>query len=110
MDVRMSDYLNEMSSAVESFPDLNIIWKNIHQLEPGKVEIGYFQITGTHTGKPYGFDPYPEVAPEGHKVLTDPEKIIFETNDGKFSKITYIASSDLSGLPGIYRQIGGFPM
>ena len=72
--MRMSDYLNEMTHLVESFPDLNISWKNIHQVGPGKVEIGFFQIQGTHTGKPCGFEPHPQVQAQGQKIKSSPGK------------------------------------
>ena len=110
INMKMTDFLNEFSRVFKAFPDLNFSWKNIKQVEPGVVEIGFFQVSGTHTGDSWGFEPFPAVAAEGRRVKTDPERIVFETEGGKFKKITYIASSDQSGLPGIYRQIGGFPM
>uniref|UniRef100_A0A7S3KXR5 SnoaL-like domain-containing protein n=1 Tax=Amphora coffeiformis TaxID=265554 RepID=A0A7S3KXR5_9STRA len=110
INMKMTDFLNEFVRVFKAFPDLNFLWKDIKQVQPGVVEIGFFQVTGTHTGEPWGFEPFPAVPAEGRKVKTDPERIVFQTEGGKFRKITYIASSDQSGLPGIYRQIGGFPM
>eukprot|EP00977_Amphora_coffeiformis_P030324 scaffold46265_cov183-Amphora_coffeaeformis.AAC.4 len=104
------EFSEEIKNLFSSFPDLSFAWNDVKQTSPNIVEIGVFQASGTHTGKPYGFGPYPPIESKGIAVKNDPEKVIIEVLQGKIKKVTFIPSSELTGPPGIYVQIGGFPI
>lgn len=105
----IGDFLDELDGMFKSFPDMSFEARDIKVIAPGKVEVGFFQTNGTHTGKPYGFGPYPEVPTSNIKFKNDPERFVFEVEDGKLNKLTVIPTGEYSGPMGAYLQIGGFP-
>lgn len=108
--MRQEDFFEEIRNLFTSFPDFGFAWNDVQQTGPGQVEIGFFQASGTHTGKPYGFGPYPPMEAKGIAVKNDPEKVIIEVAHDMIQKVTFIATGELTGPPGVYIQIGGFPM
>jgi predicted ester cyclase len=76
----LRDYLEDYELLVQSFPDLDFEAKGLRKVLGSKneIEFPFFQAKGTHTGKAYGFGPYPEVPTSGLKVKNDPERAIFE--------------------------------
>jgi hypothetical protein len=77
----LKDYLEDFELMVQSFPDLDFESKGLRKAPGSKneMEVPYFQATGTHTGKAYGFGPYPAVPTSGLKVANDPEPLCSST-------------------------------
>lgn len=69
-----SGYMDEFAKMFASFPDfhLDLIGDPVEHQEDNSVSFTV-QATGTHTGAPYSFDPYPEVAATGIAIKLDPE-------------------------------------
>lgn len=115
--MHIEDYLNEIRRLYDSFPDLIISWHGMTRTHrtarmtgESQVSLNFFQYSGTHLGKPYAFEPYPEVPAEGNEVVTNPEQVLFEFKNGKLVDLTFMSTGELCGLPGVYRLVGGFPM
>jgi predicted ester cyclase len=108
--MHIRDFCEEIKRIFASFPDFAFEWSEPKETQPNVVEIAFFQASGTHTGEPYGFGPYPTLAAKGIKVKNHPEFLLFNISNGKIETVTNLTSSELTGPPGIYRQIGGFPV
>lgn len=83
-------------------------WDSIEEIAPGKVMVKNFVGRGTHTGKPFGFGPFPPIPPTGIVVEEDPCHLLITVSKGKMTKFvidTYCG--DLVGPPGYYQKIGG---
>lgn len=68
-------FQEEMGRIFESLPDfkLNIVGP-IKEQSDGTVLANMFA-TGTHTGKPYSFGPFPEIDSKGAAITLDPEYV-----------------------------------
>lgn len=111
-DIRftMREHIEEDYNLAASFPDL--AFTNLqYQYNPDTCKVHVtFDVSGTHTGKPYGFGPYPEIETSGIKCLNPNESAILEINEeGLVQKFVVTTPSELSGPAGFYSQIGGFP-
>ena len=92
-----------------SFPDL-FFASGQYSLLPGRrVYMGIHQISGTHTGEPFSFGPFPKIPATGIRCVNDPETMILEFDSLDRVKAGYIQGSGghLNGPPGLYMQIGG---
>lgn len=124
MEVTVTDYLAEMKDVFESFPDLTFEYKAIELPPPRKGEnvntstptsciIRGFAARGTHTGMPYGFGPFPPIPTSNQSVYIEPLDYRIQVDIGTGTILRVIAMDDrnvVSGPPGLYTQIGGFPL
>jgi len=104
----LSGFLNEVLNLLDSFPDNKMKWDSVQEVAPGVVVVKNFVGRGTHTGKPFGFGPFPKI-PATYKVVEeDPCHLTIKIKNGKMSRFiidTYCG--DLVGPPGYYQKIGG---
>ena len=102
-------FIEDANLMRKSFPDKKLSCDNIRLIEPGVVKFTDLQCSGTHTGAPYGFGPYPLIEATGRKVLNDPEDCMVYINEttGQMTKMVIKAKGRLTGPPGLYEQIGG---
>lgn len=107
--IPLKEMVEEMKNVTESFPDLSVRWNPCRETDDGKV-ITTIVVSGTHTGKPYGFGPYPKIEATGIKCQNDSEEVTFTF--GADDKISLIETKPLGkfGPTGFYSQIGGFPL
>ena len=95
------------NSIRKSFPDIVFQYEKIKETKPGRVLVDNYVVSGTHTGEPYGFGPYPKIPAAGKHVVNDPGRIWVQVEDGKITKMDVISLGDKTGPPGLYQQIGG---
>jgi len=69
-----------------------------------------FRASGTHTGEPYGLGPCEAIPATGKRVLNDPEEVYCFLRGDKIARIVDYPRGEMTGPPGFYTQIGGFPM
>ena len=109
--MNVTDLIHETKALQESFPDLGARWDEIVPLsERDMVVIDGFVLSGTHTGQPYAFGPFPAVPTKGAFCRNDPERLVFRISCGKIQRIDILSSSEKTGPQGFYRQLGGFPL
>ena len=111
----LREYLDEYRRIMLSFPDFTLECRGVKRVsgKPNKFCLEFLQASGTHTGEPYGFGPYPEVPTSNIKFRNDPERVIFTVDPARGNKVSnllIIPSGEMTGPPGIYKQIGGFPI
>jgi hypothetical protein len=68
-------FLDETQKILHSFPDFQYHIETITEREDGSV-VARGHATGTHTGTPFGFGPYPEIKATGTSVVLDPEYVV----------------------------------
>jgi hypothetical protein len=104
----LSAFIDASDTFFESFPDQKITWESIEEIKPGVVMIKSFQGSGTHTGKPFGFGPFPELPAKGVFCKEDPCHITLTLHKGKIESVSIDCNSGtLCGPPGFYQMIGG---
>jgi hypothetical protein len=101
----------EMVKVFRSFPDftLHIVSDDGIVEQPDGTVLAELEATGTHTGAPYSFGPYPDIPPSGITVKLDREICRYHICDkeGKVSKIIITPLGQSTGPPGLYTLIGG---
>jgi len=117
-ELSVRDMPEEMQKVLSSFPDLQFHYDSIEEVQPGVVVVSHFHATGTHTGTPYAFGPFPNVPARG-TVLHDPPTTIFvyfcvesSSSSGdvgmiKIERIVFDCNGKTNGLPLYYTQVGG---
>ena len=110
------EFYTAVKETTESFPDLHFHWKSMsikgingpESKHPGTVVVikNYYGI-GTHTGKPYGFGPYPPIAATGKRIRDQKIEFTFVVRDGKISHAIIDAFGQVVGPPGFYTKLGG---
>merc|ERR1712187_892229 len=105
----VSGFICELKKVFDSFLDFNVNYESIMEVEPGIYILKHGIFSGTHTGKPYGYGPFPEVEAKGLKAQNDPESLTFWIEDCKIVKMKVFSHGNLCGPPGFYEQVGGFP-
>jgi hypothetical protein len=92
-----------------SFPDFHLYHEKIVDVSPTQAMIVNLQATGTHTGAPYGFGPYPEISATVIYCKNDYEDVTvtIDAETGMIVCMTVVAKGPSSGPPGFYDQIGG---
>ena len=71
------------------------------------------QSTGTHTGKPFAFGPFPEIQAAGTKVFNEPERMTFlvrpckDSGELKIMRMEIEPIGNDNGYATIYEKIGG---
>lgn len=76
--------------------------------DPKTTEVN-IRFSGTHTGAPFGFGPYPAIEAKGIKCVNDPETFVFHWEDEKVVRWDLIPKGEKTGPIGLYVQIGGYP-
>ncbi|CAB9520645.1 expressed unknown protein [Seminavis robusta] len=113
MELEWTELAAEMVRIYDAFPDFNFRFDSSidERKSDGVVVWSDVVPNGHHTGKPYGFGPCPAIETSGKYAENSPETIYFHVNEqGKISKKVIECSGDMSGPPGLYTQIGGFPL
>jgi predicted ester cyclase len=77
-NMTITDFLDETLKMYYSFPDFHYHIETITERpdDNGTVVVVRGYATGTHTGAPFGFGPYPEIAAKGTRVVLDPEYVV----------------------------------
>jgi predicted ester cyclase len=77
-NMTITDFLDETLKMYHSFPDFHYHIETITERpdDNGTVVVVRGYATGTHTGAPFGFGPYPEIAAKGTRVVLDPEYVL----------------------------------
>ena len=113
MTLTKEEFFGSVQHCIESFPDLRFDVGRYEKQPDGSVICYDVMVIGTHTGKPFGFGPYEpiDVVNPPVKVQNDPEdvQLIFD-KDHKMTKYVFLTVGELSGPPGLYTQLGGFPV
>jgi len=100
-----------LHEVIPSFPDFNfnITDKSIKENKDGTHSV-VVHITGTHTGKPFGFAGLDPVPTSNKKVQLEQEEQTVKISEGQIVAITINTISDgLTGPMGLYIGIGGKP-
>ena len=102
-------YVQLHKDVLASFPDLHFHWSESKELDDGTVTSKVY-VTGTHTGSPFGFGPFPPIEATGIKCQNDPEDVQWIIEGDKIKETRVICGtkgSTKAGPPGFYVQIGG---
>lgn len=126
----LGGFQEELRRIFDSLPDFKLhIVGPIQEQADGTV-LATMYATGTHTGKPYSFGPFPEVDPKGTAIKLDAEYVatatisinriktsstdhrthrncFFTVRDGKIVHIKVMPLGESTGPPGVYTQLGG---
>ena len=108
----------EIQRLFDSFPNFNITFDGIKQINETQVKVEKVQVTGTHTGKPFSFGPYEEIPTSNKHVILDQENLLItiaseDDNNGVYGGDLKIIESSIralgpmTGPPGFYMSIGG---
>jgi hypothetical protein len=104
----LPEFLEAVIMMFASFPDNKFVWDSVEEISPGVVLVTNFHGSGTHTGKPFSFGPFPPIAATGIRVKEDPCQLTINVANTKMASIVIdIYSGDLVGPPGYYHKIGG---
>lgn len=105
---KLKDLILILIKKFQSFPDMDFtVFHSSYIKSQNKVQLE-IQASGTHTGKPYGFDRFPEIPATGIKCQNDIETVTFSFNQQNLiSKVSVDCETDLTGPAGFYVQIGG---
>ncbi|CAB9520644.1 expressed unknown protein [Seminavis robusta] len=113
MELGFNEMAAEVANMFDAFPDFNFRYDSSidERRSDGVVIWSDFVPNGHHTGKPYGFGPCPAIEASGKYVENSPETLYFHVNEqGKICKLVAECEGEMAGPPGIYTQIGGFPL
>ena len=104
-------FLQVLDDLFKSFPDFHVSGARSPKLQPdGSIIFTGLEASGTHTGEPYGFGPYEKLPAEGKRFVNDKETVQVFFKDGKVARYVFLTHGRLSGPPGVYTQLGGFPL
>ena len=110
MEVRLQDFVNQMVVVYASFPDYDSHWESVKE-DPssGSVMIKNFTSSGTHTGAPFAFGPFPPVAAQGAAIKDDPIDLHVLLNDAqdKVVAVKPVTHGAQIGPASYYAQVGG---
>ncbi|CAB9531984.1 expressed unknown protein [Seminavis robusta] len=113
MEMEYNEMAAEVVNIFEAFPDFKFRFDSSidERKSDGVVVWSDLVPNGHHTGKPYAFGPCPAIEASGKYVENPPETICFHVNEqGKITKHVIESTGEMSGPPGIYTQLGGFPL
>lgn len=92
---------------MKSFPDFRLEATGFHEVGPCGV-VGFTVVaSGTHTGEPYAFGPFPSIKASGKVCRNDPEIYTVTIEDGRIKRCDVTPTGELFGLAGLYTQVGG---
>lgn len=107
------EFFGSVQDCIDSFPDLRFEVGRMEKQPDGSVICYDVMVIGTHSGKPFGFGPFEPIDVKNPpvKIQNDPEdvQLFFDANN-KMCKYVFLTMGDLSGPPGLYTQLGGFPI
>lgn len=110
-EMEFEDYSREMENIFQAMPDVMFQYMTIvYNYTNNTVILQRMVTSGHHTDKPYAFGPCEPIEPTGARVRNSPETITYHFRDGKICKQVVHAHGEMSGPPGIYTQLGGFPL
>ena len=112
-EAELEDYARESQNLYDAFPDFNVkhtVDNPITLREDGVVVIDRIVPNGHHTGKPYSFGPCEPIEPKGTYVENSPETIYLHFRGDKIYKQEIVSHGEMTGPPGFYTQLGGFPL
>ena len=103
-------WVEENYKVAASFPDFHFTCHEWVTTDCGVIVV-HAQASGTHTGAPYACGPCEPIDAAGSKVCNDPEEFCFFFREGqeKCCRMVVCAKGEMTGPPGLYTQIGGFP-
>ena len=108
MQVTLRDFLEQMGLVYLSFPDYESSWDSIEDgKEENLVVIKGFVSTGTHTGEPFAFGPFPALPGKGVKIKDDPINLVVTIKEGKIDILRPMVAGGQIGPASYYTQIGG---
>ena len=111
-----NDFVEQSKLTFEAFPDFQ---HNETSIRVVVEKDGYWEIvceikpSGTHTGIPYAFGPFPEIPTTGKHVQMDPERLTYTVTaqeGGKglvIQKMSILPLGAMTGPAGFYTAIGG---
>ncbi|CAB9512741.1 expressed unknown protein [Seminavis robusta] len=108
MELEYQDYAAEVNKLFEAFPDFSFKHELVEEHFDGKIVLHKMITSGHHTAKPYAFGPCPPIEATG-KYVENSETIHFYFRGTKIIKQVVHADGEMTGPPGIYTQLGGFP-
>lgn len=101
-------FLDTLLKLLASFPDVCCSFDEIQEVMDGVVRVTNFRSRGTHTGKPFGFGPYPEVPTSQIVVESEPNHLTIEIVNGKMTRYEIDPKgAQLVGSPLFYVRVGG---
>ncbi|CAB9522107.1 expressed unknown protein [Seminavis robusta] len=108
MEVKLQDFIDQMASCYESFPDYDSVWESIEP-DPtnGSIVIKNYTSHATHTGTPFAFGPYPAIPASGAEIHDDAISMYIFLKDGKPIYIKTAFEGVQIGPAAYYTQIGG---
>ena len=110
MKVKLTDFLEQMQSTYASFPDYATEWDEMRDSKENTVRIKNFVSTGTHTGEPFAFGPYPAMPAKGLKIRDHPVDVLVyvDKEAGKIQKVRLLSKPEVTSGPAqYYIQVGG---
>ena len=109
VEMLCDDFFASVRTVTDSFPDMVFKWESITPLGNSKYLIKNFTPSGTHTGAPFAFGPYPAIAATNiHAELPCDLHLTLRGNQVCESRIS--GEGELIGPPGFYVKIGGILM
>ena len=111
MKVKLTDFLEQMKGTYASFPDYDTEWDEMRDSKDNTVRIKNFVSTGTHTGEPFAFGPYPAMPAKGMKIRDHPVDVLvyIDKQTAKIEKVRLLSKPGVSSGPAVYYlQVGGF--
>ena len=120
VEMRLGEYLASWQDTLESFPDFTLEM-NLDDLKADEcttasdgqettVYVRNVRASGTHTGKPYAFGPFPEVAAQGifvRDLATNTNSMRIRDNKIYHIDVKTNGSSRESGAAYFYQESGG---
>ena len=101
----------ELDKIFAAFPDFHFEYEHLGaaSCKTSVVVVQNIQAHGTHTGAPYALGPCEPIEAKGKKVINDPEEFYFFFIGDKIARLCVCPKGEMTGPPGLYTQIGGFP-
>jgi hypothetical protein len=105
----LDTWIEDAGKIGSSYPDFHLSYERIIDISPTQAMIVNLQASGTHTGTPYGFGPYPEIPATGLHCKNDFEDVTVTIDpvSGMIICMSFVAKGPMTGPPGFYDQIGG---
>ncbi|CAB9502571.1 expressed unknown protein [Seminavis robusta] len=109
-EMNWQDFREETMKIFNSFPDFANKPKSIREGQDGTVKVHYAVTSGTHSGTPFAFGPFPPIEASNTRVVNDPEDVRLTFCDGRIRRFAISARGEMVGPAGLYTQLGGFPL
>jgi hypothetical protein len=105
----LDTWIEDAGNIGSSYPDFHLSHEKIIDISPTQAMIVNLQASGTHSGTPYAFGPYPEIPATGIHCKNDYEDVTvtIDAESGMILCMKFVAKGPATGPPGFYNQIGG---